>query len=226
MTFHGYGVALDAAAEPGSDSFKVLVDSADTTIAVTLSGMPSPNTATKLCPIIDLTHGSSIAACVTPANGIASQIPHGSAFKGVHVFQTSGSGRFDITVSYSPSDRKTSLLLPNIAPQPGASACKDNGCNPFFELTPRRSGPFTASATWSAIASAVLDMETGHIAEHDYSAHGTPYNVVATASGSSDSHAASLHIAGSLDATTQAALALRNQGARLLRSPMIEISWP
>ena len=226
VKFLAYGLHLDAAAEPGTDSFKVLVDTADANISVTLKGLPAHNTATKLCPIVDFESGSSIEACVTPQNGVAKNVPHGSMFKGVHVFQTSGTLALDVVIAYHASDRKASMRLPNIAPQPGASVCKDNGCNPFFEMTPRRAGHFDCTATWSGIASGRVDMETGLIAEKDFSAHGNDYHTVAAESGDSSTHAANLHITGSLDASTEAAVALRNAGAKLIHSPTVVITWP
>ena len=221
-----YNLRLDAAAEPGTDSFKILVDSPDLSIKVTLKGLASPNTDTKLCPIVDLEAGSSIDACKTPKNGVAMAIPHGAKFKGVQVFQTKGAATLDVTVKFTVVDRTIFMRLPNIAPRPGGSVCKDNGCNPFFEMTPHVEGSFDATATWQAIGSGTLDMEIGKIAAHDYSAHGHPYKQVAKSSASSDKKAAKLHISGSLPANTEGAVALRNDGAKLLRSPTVRISWP
>ncbi|MHB8512220.1 MAG: hypothetical protein ACYDCC_08550 [Actinomycetota bacterium] len=222
VTALAFGVSLDAAGEPGNGSLKMIVDSSDAYLVVTITGLTNKNT--KLCPIATLQ--SHDAACKIPQDNRPIRIPHGRKFKGLHVLQTKGAALLDVRVSYHPKDRKITMLLPNVNPQPGASVCKDNGCNPIFELTLRRAGTFTAVATWQGIASGTLDMETGLIAEKSYSTSGAPYHVVAKSSGNSSVHAGRLSIKGYLDATTEAAVALRNDGARPLLSPIITISWP
>jgi len=231
VTLHAYHVHLDAAAEPGFQRFWVLVDSASPTISVRVGANLGPSSKLRMCPIRDAHPAPPGPRCTIVTTGEAITVPHAPEFTGVSLVQEPGAlpssiDLQDVAVTYLATDRSVTLGLPSLAPQPGASACKDNACNPFFEVEPRRAGTFAATVTWDSNATAGLDMETGQIAEHSYSATGSPYNAVASRERSSTGGIGHLRIGGSLDGTLEAALAVRNEGARVVHRPVLSVTWP
>src|SRR5262249_29099685 len=65
-------------------------------------------------------------------------------------------------------------------------ACRDNGCNPFFELTPFVAGHISATATWAAAGGAAvtrgqLTVEAGNVAARDLTRTRQPYRLLASA---------------------------------------------
>jgi hypothetical protein len=219
VVFHAYGISLNAAGEPGSDRMQILVDAAGP-LSVTLHGT---NASIRVCRIGALGASPPLSDCATPAS--ASPLQVSSA--GVEVRETSGSHYIDeVAVTYTPHTRVVNVRSENINPKPGQSVCKDNGCNPFYELTPHRPGTVKAVANWDGIATGKLLIEVGGVAEHDYSARGQPYAVPAQSQGSSDQGPPNLHVSATRNSSKEVAVALENEGARPLRTPTLEITWP
>jgi hypothetical protein len=116
-----------------------------------------------------------------------------------------------------------SFRFPTVPEGPSASACRDNGCNPFFELTPVRNGPFTATASWTGPAGSLILFQ-GSVLGHSFSATGFPYREAAKANGASP-----LTINGSLGTPAEYALVLVQQHgptAGPLGDVVITASWP
>jgi hypothetical protein len=128
--------------------------------------------------------------------------------------------RLDITVDYAESGRRIMFRIPTIEPPAGASACKDNGCNPFFEVKPVKGGRFTASARWSGGAGH-LEMLEGRVRARAFTSTGIPYRVAGEADGASP-----LSVAANLNAPSEYALALRNTSNVALTEIEIEMVWP
>ncbi len=229
VVFHAYNVRLPDSEGGIAAGFRLTFDSPAATVSVVLhGGVPTPNATVFVCPIKTLASSFSPSACDTPSSGETVQIAHGATYEGVEVILIGvGPGGKSyttvqqISVKYAAVDRSMQIRLPPIAKQIGASACKDNGCNPFFELTPRRAGHFQATAQWPGKGAGYLSMETGQIAEHGLSMTGTPYHVVDFMEGGGP-----VKVSGRLDATTEAALALRNNGTKYLNFPVIAVTWP
>jgi hypothetical protein len=87
----------------------------------------------------------------------------------------------ELAFTYRPAQRSFRLALPDLRQGEGASLCKDNGCNPFVEITPFLSGRFNASATWNSNGDAHLILEIGGVAAHAAVAFGQPYQIVGEA---------------------------------------------
>lgn len=122
--------------------------------------------------------------CETLASGVR-QTVSGSGMRAVgFVPQGTGAVNADITLIYAEAGRRVSLRLPLIAAPPGASACKDNGCNPFFEVRPARAGSFRAESSWTGGAGTLVLLQ-GRVLGRSFTATGVPYREAARADGSS-----------------------------------------
>lgn len=126
----------------------------------------------------------------------------------------------DLVLDYEEGGRSFQIRMPSIPVPPGAASCKDNACNPFFELAPLRAGRFTATAQWSA-GNAKLELLEGRVLARAFSSTGIPYRLAATTTGTSP-----LTIGAQLNAPGEYALALVNVGIVELKSIRINVSWP
>ncbi len=125
-----------------------------------------------------------------------------------------------VRLEYEEAGRRLTLRLPIIARPLGASACKDNGCNPFFEMTPVRTGAMTATASWTG-GPGRLEVAEGRIRARAFSSTGIPYRIADQESGASP-----LAISASLSAPSEYALALLNAGDGDLTEIQIDATWP
>jgi hypothetical protein len=218
ITFHAYNVHLDKGAEPGAAEFQALVANAGD-LTVTLKGS---NDHVEVCPLSTLGAKPDTDGCTSNSDGVSVKIKTHA----VDVRVTKGTADLEeISVAYPAVSNVVMLRLPNVIPKPGVSACKDEGCNPFFELTPFRAGDLKAIANWDGIATGSLHVVVGDVTGHAYSAGGEPYPEAAKTSGSSDQGKPNLHVTAHIPAT-QVAVALENDGARPLLTPTLEIIWP
>jgi hypothetical protein len=215
VVFHAYGVGLNGSVEEGSERIRIVPNAAGS-LTVTLRGTDG---TVNVCPF---TPPSQTGSCSAPANGASVTLQS----VGVEVHKTSGERYIDeISVEYTATKHNVRVLSPNIIPKPGQSVCKDNGCNPFYELTPHRAGTVDATSNWEGIATGKLLIELGRVAEHGLSRTGEQYRVPAQAQRSSDGGPPNLHVSTTV-AATEVAVVLENEGARLLRTPTLELTWP
>ncbi|MGH2793679.1 MAG: hypothetical protein ACRDKG_05185 [Actinomycetota bacterium] len=125
----------------------------------------------------------------------------------------------EIRVDFEEGDRKTTVRMPILDRPAGASACKDNACNPVFELLPVRAGAFTAMASWTGGA-ARLEVLEGRVLARSFSSTGIPYRIAGQGAGSSP-----LSVTARLSGPTEYALALVNTSEDVLRRITIEATW-
>jgi hypothetical protein len=130
-----------------------------------------------------------------------------------------------ITVSmrleYAESQgRRIGIRFPVIPRPPGASVCRDNACNPFFEVNPPRGGSFSATARWSG-GRGNLALIEGRVLAQSFTATGIPYRTVTERSGDSG-----ISITGPMSAPSEYALTLVNQGAGDITAVEIDARWP
>ena len=129
----------------------------------------------------------------------------------------------DVLLVYDETSRAVSFRLPTVQDPPGAAACKDNACNPFFEVRPTRSGDFSARATWTGPA-ATLVLLQGSVLGRSFTATGVPYREA-----SKDRGESALEVGARLSAPAEYALALMQSagpGRGALRDVTIEATWP
>ena len=162
-----------------------------------------------------------------PVEGCLPDVPDGvretltaTGLGAIVLVREGGPITIDLRLSYEEGGRAFSVLLPSIPTPPGASVCKDNGCNPFFEVSPTKAGAFTATATWTG-ASGKLELLEGRVLAKAFSSTGIPYRVAATKTGGSP-----LTIAAQLNAPSEYALALTNESRSEIAAVRIDATWP
>jgi hypothetical protein len=218
VVFHAYNVMLGFGREPGSKRIQMFPQGDDT--VVTLRGSDG---AVLVCPIESGEATPPRTTCSAPGN----ERPVPIASTGVEVRAESGQRTVEeVAVAYKARTRRVRVNSPTVIPKPGQSACKDNGCNPFYEFTPRRAGMLHVTATWDGGGSGKLLIATGPVASRGFSKTGRPYAVPSQQQASSDGGRAVLRVEVSVDERTEAAVVLENEGARPLREPVLEIAWP
>jgi len=126
----------------------------------------------------------------------------------------------DLLVDYEEGGRTFEIGIPVVPVPPGVTTCKDNGCNPFFEVTPPRGGSYMATVNWTS-GDGKLELLAGRVRARSFSSTGIPYGIAATASGESP-----LRIKAELNAPAEYALALSNTGAVDLVNIRIHAVWP
>lgn len=125
-----------------------------------------------------------------------------------------------IRMEFEEAGRAIEFRLPVIPRPAGASACKDNGCNPFLEVLPVHGGTFTATARWTG-GSGVLEVLEGRVLARSFSSTGIPYRIAGQVSGPSP-----VTVTATLSSPSEFALALRNTSAGDLTDIEIEANWP
>jgi hypothetical protein len=126
----------------------------------------------------------------------------------------------ELRLSYEEGGRAFVIRIPVVRTPPGASACKDNACNPIFELTPLHTGRFMATATWT-VGAARLDLLEGRVQARAFSSTGIPYGIVQTRTG-----APPLKIETEVTAPSEYALALTDASPTDLTRIEIAATWP
>jgi hypothetical protein len=126
----------------------------------------------------------------------------------------------DLLLEYEAGGRAFSIRIPAIDRPASASACKDNACNPFFEVTPVRNGRFTATVGWVGGAAHVELLE-GRVLARAFSSTGSPYRVAAKNEGASP-----LSVTAQLNAPGEYAFAITNPSGSALSAIRIDAIWP
>jgi hypothetical protein len=125
-----------------------------------------------------------------------------------------------IRLEFQERSRRLAIRIPTIEPPPSLEACRDNACNPFFEVRPERGGDFRATARWRG-GPGLLELLEGRVLARAFTATGIPYRVAATASGPPP-----LQVRARLGAPSEYALALHNRSTTSLVAVAIDASWP
>jgi hypothetical protein len=126
----------------------------------------------------------------------------------------------DLLLEYEEGERTYSIRIPVIDPPASAAACKDNACNPFFEVKPVRGGRFTATVSWVGGAAHVELLE-GRVLARAFSSTGIPYRIAAA-----DDGATPLSLSAQLNAPGEYALALTNRSGAPLSAIRVDAIWP
>jgi len=168
-----------------------------------------PDTArVMLCPLTEVTQPLASASCQADIfSGVRQDIAT-PGLAGVALVLQAGSAVGDLSVDYDATTRDVSIRLPYLAATARAPGCKDNACNPFFELTPVRAGTFSATATWTGTG-ATLVLLQGSVVGRSLTATGLPYAEPARESGPSP-----LHLSSRLSAPAEYAIALQRRCGR------------
>lgn len=115
--------------------------------------------------------------------------------------------------------RPVRIELPVINAPQDPTRCKDNACNPVFEVRPVRGGRFHATGRWTG-ASARLALLQGRVLAKSFTATGIPYTVAAAGTG-----AAGARIETRLSAPAEYALVVDGNRADLT-GIVVETEWP
>ncbi len=210
-------VGLDAA---GGSASVIVVHSPKARIDLFLLAAPTDPIPARECA---LSPGARpVRSCVRDVGtGVRETLDRPGRAGAMAIVLRSGSGRVDLRFEYDEGSRAVSLRLPSLAPLPGASACKDNGCNPYLEMMPVRAGAFTATATFEG-RPARLQLQAGRVIAKSFTATGLPYRIPAEQRGAS-----SLSIATRLDAPAEYALAFMNENpSQAISAIVLEARWP
>jgi hypothetical protein len=143
-----------------------------------------PDTAAlAVCPLasIDATL-PPIATCKDIGSGVRETITSSSLAAVALVVSDVASARADVRLEYDDGGHNVIIEIPFLAAPVGGSACKDNGCNPFFELTPLRNGPFTGTVNWKGPAGTIALLQ-GSVLARSQTATGVPYREAARKDG-------------------------------------------
>jgi hypothetical protein len=143
-----------------------------------------PDTAAlAVCPLTAL--GAEIppvAACKTVGSGVREAIAASGLTAVALVVSGVPSASANVQLEYDDGGHDMSVQIPFLAAPDTSAACKDNGCNPFFELTPVRNGTFNATAAWKG-PKGTLVMLQGSVLGRSLTATGIPYREAARADG-------------------------------------------
>ncbi|TMK22962.1 MAG: hypothetical protein E6G68_01235 [Actinobacteria bacterium] len=126
----------------------------------------------------------------------------------------------ELRLSYEEGGRAFLIRIPIVRTPPGAATCKDNACNPIFELAPLHTGRLTATATWIG-GPARLELLEGRIQARAFSSTGIPYGIVQTRTG-----APPLPIGTEVTAPSEYALALSDASPSDITHIEIGATWP
>ena len=125
-----------------------------------------------------------------------------------------------IRMDYEEGGRELTFRFPIVERPAGASVCKDNACNPFFEVRPVQGGPLRATARWTG-GTARLEVLEGRVLARSFSSTGIPYRIAAQREGASP-----VSVAATLGAPSEYALAFLNTGPGNITGVTISTSWP
>ena len=123
-------------------------------------------------------------------------------------------------IEYEEAGRDLELRLPVIPRPAGAAACKDNACNPIFELVPVRGGTFTATAAWTG-GTGRLEVLEGRVLARAFSSTGIPYRIAGEKTGGPP-----LGVTATLGSPSEYALAFHNASAGDLTDIELRATWP
>jgi hypothetical protein len=169
--FPGNDQAIRIGFQTGSSSANIIVDLTPDTAAL------------AVCPLTAL--GAElplITTCKDVGSGVREPINSTGLAAVALVLSGVPSASANVRLEYDDGGHQMSAQIPFLPAPESAQACKDNGCNPFFELTPLRNGAFTATATWKGPAG-TLELLEGSVLGRSQTATGIPYREAARADG-------------------------------------------
>jgi len=197
--------------------FRVLFDSPDASVSVRLRGVPANNQVVSVCPVRGLTKTSPGDTCSYPSNTELIEIRHGSRFNGVEVLLLGTSpnggerhtlGQIRVIYNGPETGGETTVKTPPILRPRSGKPCRNNACNPTFELIPTNTGRLRATTDFDGSGLAELAIEAG--GKTIDSAEGRP----------------NLRVAGRVPTDGNPLIALRNAGSRTLGVAITNITLP
>ena len=185
----------------------------------------TPDTAAlAVCPLAAL--GADIppvTTCKDVGSGVRETITSAGLAAVALVVSGVPSARANVRLEYDDGGHAMSVQTPFLAAPDASPACKDNGCNPFFELTPLRNGAFNATAAWKGPAGTLVMLQ-GSVLGRSLTATGIPYREAARADGSSP-----LSIATNLSSQAEYGLVITQPpgpAAAPLGDVILNSTWP
>jgi hypothetical protein len=169
--FPGNDQAIRIGFQTGSSTANIIVDLTPDTAAL------------AVCPLTAL--GAElplVTTCKDVGSGVREPITSTGLAAVALVLSRVPSARANVVLEYDDGGHQMSAQIPFLPAPEGVQACKDNACNPFFELTPLRNGAFTATATWKGPAG-TLELLQGSVLGRSQTATGIPYREAARADG-------------------------------------------
>lgn len=184
-----------------------------------------PDTAAlAVCPLSALGGNlPPITTCKDIGSGVRESITSDGLAAIALVVSGVPSARANVQLEYDDGGHDASVQIPFLAAPDASAACKDNGCNPFFELIPLRNGPFNASVAWKGPAGTLVMLQ-GSILGRSLTATGIPYREAARADGRSP-----LSIKATLTSQGECALVITEPPgpkAAPLENVIVNASWP
>ena len=185
----------------------------------------TPDTAAlAVCPLAALgAELPPVDICKDVGSGVRETITSDGMTAVALVVSGVPSARANVQLEYDDGGHEMSVQIPFLAAPDSSAACKDNGCNPFFELTPVRNGAFTATTAWKG-PGGTLVMLQGSVLGRSLTATGIPYREAARADGRPP-----LSIKGTMSSQGEYALVLTQQpgtAAAPLQNVIVSASWP
>jgi len=185
----------------------------------------TPDTAAlAVCPLATL--GADIppvTTCKDVGSGVRETITSAGLAAVALVVSGVPSARANVRLEYDDGGHAMSVQTPFLAAPDASPACKDNGCNPFFELTPLRNGAFNATAAWKGPAGTLVMLQ-GSVLGRSLTATGIPYREAARADGLSP-----LSINANLSSQAEYALVITQPpgpAAAPLGDVIVNATWP
>ena len=184
-----------------------------------------PDTAAlAVCPLSSLgAELPPIATCKDVGSGVREPIASGDIAAVALVVSGVAGARADVQLEYDDGGHDVSVQIPFLAAPDSSAACKDNGCNPFFEVTPLRNGAFSATAAWKGTAGTLVLLQ-GSVLGRSLTATGIPYREAARADGKPPQS-----IKATLSSQGEYALVITQQPgptAAPLQNVIVSASWP
>jgi hypothetical protein len=210
--FPGEQQAIRLGFQTASDSADIIADLKPDTAALAVCALPS----------IDATLPPA-ASCKDIGSGVRETITSSSLAAIALVVSGVSSARANIRLEYDDGGHAMIVEIPFLASPLGVGACKDNACNPFFEMTPLHNGTFTATANWSG-PHGTLAMLQGSVLARSQSATGVPYREAARKDGSPP-----LMITTQVSTQSEYALIVTQQvsaAAAPQKNVVISATWP
>ena len=184
-----------------------------------------PDTAAlAVCPLSSLgAELPPIATCKNVGSGVREPITSGGIAAIALVVSGVASAQANVQLEYDDGGHAVSAQIPFLAVPDTSAACRDNGCNPFFELTPVRNGALSATAAWKGPGGALVMLQ-GSVLGRSLTATGIPYREAARADGRSP-----LSIKATLASQGEYALVITQPAgptAAPLENVIVNAVWP
>ena len=185
----------------------------------------TPDTAAlAVCPLasIDATLPPT-SSCKDIGSGVRETITSSGLAAIALVVSGVSSARADVQLEFDDGGHAVTAEIPFLAAPLGVGACKDNGCNPFIEMTPIRNGAFTATANWKGPVG-TLALLQGRVVARSETATGIPYREAARKDG-----APPLSITTQLSSQAEYALVVTQPVSATsapLQNVVISATWP